>query len=265
MTHGIRKDYILKKILAAISAAAMLALTGCSFYPSSYNVMHEYDFAEMDLVQLQPPKDGDTIAVFDTTMGEIRVVLYPDIAPNTVKSFIKKAESGYYNNMEIFGIMDDMYFLSGYTVDEEGNYRGRKSDDELIVNECSVDLWPFKGALVSFSEQPGYSDARWFICNTDEETLTEAAIAELKESAAEYEDPVERENLLYLFDKFYEIGGVFGAAGTYTVFGQTYQGLDVIEEICAVPTNEENRPVNEIIINSVTIGKYTAEEANNEN
>ena len=265
MTHGKRKEAILKKIIAAVCAAAALALTGCSFDPTSYNVMHEYDFTEMELIQLQPPKDGDTIAVFDTSMGEIRTVLYPEVAPNTVNGFIEKAESGYYDGMEIFGIMDDMYFLSGYTVDEDGNYLGRQSDDELIVNECSVDLWPFRGALVAFSEKPGYSDARWFICNTDKETLTEAAITELKESAAEREDPVERENLMNLFDKFYEVGGLFGISGTYTVFGQTYQGLDVIEEICAVPTNEDNRPVNEIIINSVTIGKYTAEEVKNEN
>lgn len=262
MTHGNRKDYILKKLLAAVCAASMLALTGCSFQPTSYNVMHEYDFAEMELVQLQTPKEGDTIAVFDTSMGEIRVVLYPEYAPNTVNGFIEKVESGYYNGMEIFGIMDDMYFLSGYTVDEKGNYLGRQSDDELIVNECSVDLWPFKGALVSFSEKPGFSDARWFICNT--ETITEEQITELKESAAERENEKERENLMNLFDKFYEVGGLFGISGTYTVFGQTYDGLEVIEEICASPTNEENRPVNEIIINSVTIGKYTAEGVTDE-
>ncbi len=254
----------MKKIFAAVGAASLLALTGCSFQPTSFNVMHEYDFKEMELVQLEAPKEGDTIAVFDTTMGEISVVLYPQYAPNTVNGFIEKVEAGYYNGMEVFGIMDDMYFLSGYTVDEDGKYLGRQSDDELIVNECNVNLWPFKGALLSFSEKPGYSDARWFICNTDEETLTVDAINTLKESVVEREDEVEREKLNNLFDKFYEVGGVFGAAGTYTVFGQTYEGLDVIEEICSVPTNEENRPQQEIIINSVTIGKYSATEVNDE-
>ena len=223
--------------------------------------MHEYDFTKMELVQLQPPKQGDKIAVFDTDMGEIRVVLYPEYAPNTVKFFIDKVNSGYYNGMEIFGIVDDIYFLSGYTVDENGNYLGRQSDDELIVNECNVNLWPFKGALVSFSEKPGFSDARWFICNTEKETLTEDAINELKASAAKRENEKERENLSYLFDKFYEIGGVFGTAGTYTVFGQTYEGLDVIEKICASPTNSENRPVNKIIIRSITISEYSEENS----
>ena len=248
----------LKKITALLCAAAMIALSGCSYSGSSYNVMHEYDFSEMELVQLQPPQEGDTIAIFDTTMGEIRTVLYPQYAPYTVKGFMDKAESGYYNGMEIFGIIDDIYFLSGYTVDEKGNYLGRESDDELIANECNVNLWPFKGALLSFSEKAGYSDARFFICN--EEEITEDAINELKASAAERENEAERENLLDLFGKFEEIGGVFGAAGTYTVFGQTYEGLDVIEAICATPVDKDNRPVNEIIINSVTITEYTENE-----
>lgn len=253
----------MKKLSAAVCAALLLALAGCSFDPTSYNVMHEYDFANMELVQLQPPQEGDTIAIFDIEgYGEIRTVLYPEYCPNTVKGFVEKAESGFYDGMEIFGIMDDIYFLSGYTVDEDGNYIGRQSDDELVVNECNENLWPFKGALVSFSEKPGYSDARWFICNTDEETLTEDAINELKNSAAAREDETERDNLIALFDKFYEVGGVFGAAGTYTVFGQTYEGLEIIEDICAVPTNEENRPMTEIIINSVTISEFTENDTN---
>lgn len=257
-----RKDIILKKILAAFCAALTLTMSGCvQTEQTTYNVLGEYDFTTMELVQLEGPKDGDTIAIFDTSEGEIRTVLYPEYAPHTVERFIEKAEAGYYNGLDVAGIMSNMYFLSGYTKDAEGNYIARESDDELIDNECNVNLWPFKGALLTFSEQPGYSDARWFICNTDEETLTQEAIDELKASAMEYEDEAARENLLYLFDKFYEIGGVFGAGGTYTVFGQTYVGYDVIENICAIPTDEDGIPQQEVKINSVTISVYSSDEA----
>lgn len=253
----------MKKILAAVCAAAMtLSMSGCFSAPQeTYNVMGEYDFAAMELVQLEAPKDGDPIAIFDTTEGEIRVVLYPEYAPNTVEKFTAKVKEGYYNGLDIAGIMSNMYFLSGYTKDENGNYIARQNDDELIDNECHVNLWPFKGALLTFSEQPGYSDSRWFICNTDEETLTKDAIEELKTSAMEYEDEVAREKLLDLFDKFYEIGGVFGAGGTYTVFGQTYEGYEVIETICAIPTNEDGIPLQEVKINSITLSEYSSESA----
>lgn len=250
----------MKKILAAACAALTLTMAGCSLSQGTYNVMHEYDFTQMELVQLEAPAEGAPIAIFDTSFGEIRAVLYPEYAPNTVAAFIERAEAGYYDGMDVSGIMDNMYFISGYTKDEEGNYVGRQSDDELIEAECNVNLWPFKGALMSFSEKGGYSDARWFLCNTDEETLTEDAINSLKESAQKRENEVERVNLTNLFDKFYEIGGVFGAAGTYTVFGQTYEGIEVIVDICAVPTDENGIPMQEIIINSITISEYSADE-----
>ncbi len=253
----------MKKILAAVCAAlTTLTMSGCiQTEQTTYNVLGDYDFTAMELVQLEAPKDGDPIAIFDTSMGEIRVVLYPEYAPNTVEKFTERVEAGYYDGLDVAGIMSNMYFLSGYTKDEEGNYKARENDDELIDNECNVNLWPFKGALLTFSEQPGYSDARWFICNTDEETLTKEAIEELKTSAMEYEDEDARENLLYLFDKFYEIGGVFGAGGTYTVFGQTYEGYEVIEDICAIPTDEDGIPLQDIIVNSVTISEYSSAEA----
>ncbi len=249
----------MKKILAAACAALTLSMTGCSLTPRNYNVMHEYDFTQMELVQLEAPQEGDTIAIFDTSFGEIRTVLYPEYAPNTVAAFTERVEEGYYNGMDVSGIMGNMYFLAGYTKDADGNYIARVSDDELVEAECNVNLWPFKGALMAFSEKGGFSDARWFLCNTDAETLTEEAIASLKESAQKREDEVERVNLTNLFDKFYEVGGVFGAAGSYTVFGQTYEGLEVIESICAVPTDEDGIPKQEIIINSITISEYSEE------
>ena len=250
----------MKKILAALCAAITLTMTGCSFGGTqTYNVMNEYNFAEMTLVQLEPPKDGDMIAIFDTSMGEIRAVLYPEYAPNYVAAFTEKVNSGYYNGLKVYGIMDDIYFLSGSKYTAEQNYTGRETDEELIANECNVNLWPFKGALVAFSEKPGYSDARYFIVNTDSESLTEDGIKSLKDSVANRENEAERNNLTNLFDKFYEIGGAFGASGTYPVFGQTYQGLDVIEKICAVPTDENNMPQQEVIINSVTISEYKSE------
>ncbi|MDE7193821.1 MAG: hypothetical protein K2O14_07610, partial [Oscillospiraceae bacterium] len=133
---------------------------------------------------------------------------------------------------------------------------------ELIANEYTPELWPFRGALVSFSDKSGFSDARWFICNTDKETLTEDAINQLKDSVSNREDEKERDNLIYLFDKFYEIGGVFGLSGYQTIFGQTYEGLDVVEKLCQIPIEENHRTSVDVMINSVTISEYDADKDN---
>lgn len=254
----------MKKLLAAVAAAAVaLSMSGC-ISTKTYNAMENYDFANMntDFVQLREPEEGDKIAIIDTEYGEIRVVLYEKYAPNTVADFIRRAENGEFDNKSVYGVMPKTYFLTGGHENDKGAYTGRSSDDELIANEYTPDLWPFKGALVSFSEKSGFSDSRWFICNTDEETLTQDAINQLKDSVADREDEKERNNLLYLFDKFYEVGGVFGLAGYQTIFGQTYEGLDVVEKLCDIPVESNMRTSVDVMINSVTISEYTAEEAN---
>ena len=118
---------------------------------------------------------------------------------------------------------------------------------------------------MSFSEKSGFSDARWFICNTDKEGLTEETINQLKEGVSNREDEKERENLLTLFDKFYEIGGVFGLAGYQTIFGQTYEGLDVVEKLCNIPSDSNLRTTVNVTINSVTISEYSADDISETN
>ena len=113
---------------------------------------------------------------------------------------------------------------------------------------------------MSFSEKTGFGDARWFVCNTDKESLTEDAVNELKKSASEREDEEERDKLLTLFDKFYEVGGVFGLSGTVTVFGQTYEGMDIVEKLCNIPAESNGKASEQVMIKSVTISEYSAEE-----
>lgn len=255
-----------KKILSVIAAVTVtlcsLGTTGCTVTSSNYNAMQDYDFSSIDLVQLEGPKDGDTIAIIDTDLGEIRAVLYEEYCPNTVAKFIERANAGEYNDHTIDAIVKDTYFMTGGYFDDKGNYTGRKDDSEAIEHEYNVNLWPFRGALVAYSELPGYFDARYIICDNDD-TMTQEQIDELKNSMAEtdkYSD-VEKSNLNNLFDKFMEVGGVFGMAGYVTVFGQTYQGIDVIEKITARQSDEQTyRPLEDIYVKSVTISTYNSAE-----
>lgn len=249
---------LLKKILSAVLTGVMVfSLAGCSGKTST-NAMQNYDFKEMntDYIQLKPPSPGDKIAVIDTEYGEIRVVLYEQYAPNTVKNFIEKAQAGEYNNIPIVGVRNETYFLTGGHEDEKGNYLGRNSDDELVANEYSVDLWPFTGALLGYSNKRGYSDSQWVMVNLSRDSLTKEAIDSLKKSAESKEDELERENMITMFDTFYKYGGVFDLAGEYTVFGQTYLGLDVVKALTMIPTSETDEAAETVMINSVTISEF---------
>ena len=44
--------------------------------------------------------------------------------------------------------------------------------------------------------------------------------------------------------------------GNYTVFGQVYDGMDVVNDIAQVETNYNDRPLNDVIIESIEITTY---------
>lgn len=258
-----------RRILATLTAAAALAgallLSGCTFTSSNYNAMQDYDFSSIELVQLEAPEDGDTIAIFDTDLGEFRAVLYEEYCPNTVSKFVERAKAGKYDNLPIYAVVQDTYFLTGGHENDKGVYTGRDSDDEAIEHEYNVNLWPFRGSLITYSELPGYSDARYIVCDTDR-SMTQEQIDELKNSMmnSDKRTDVEKANLNNLFDKFIEVGGVFGMSGSVTVFGQTYEGLDVVEKISALQSDEKTyRPLDTVMVKSVTISTYDSGEEKN--
>ena len=52
--------------------------------------------------QFAAPAEGDLIAIFDTSLGEVRAVLYPDAAPMAVENFAGLARTGYYDGTVIW-------------------------------------------------------------------------------------------------------------------------------------------------------------------
>ena len=50
---------------------------------------------------------------------------------------------------------------------------------------------------------------------------------------------------------------VFGNG--YSIFGQVFEGLEAVDLIAAVETDEADKPVEDVIIESITFESYTAE------
>lgn len=62
-----------------------------------------------------------------------------------------------------------------------------------------------------------------------------------------------------VIDMYNEKGGVPFLDGGYTVFGQVFEGMDVVRAIAAVETNPENdKPLQQVQMESVQIVEYSA-------
>lgn len=231
------------KFLFAMMCTITIAVTlySCSQAKESMNI----DFDTIELVQLNEPDDDDTVAVIKTSLGEIKAVLYPEYAPNTVNNFIQLAQSGYYDNTYVFRTNENVYFAAGSPNQDGSLNDGYNKENENIANEYHQNLWPFKGALCAVSSS-GYGGSRFLFVNSIEFT------DEIKEGLLS-----SSENTL-LADAFIEHGGVPNYAQQMTIFGQAYEGLDIVELISSKESDpdNENIPYEEIMIESVEISTY---------
>lgn len=247
----------MKKLLIIPLAVSVLLLGGCSFLGGGTYTSraYYYDYSEMEFIQLEEPEEGQTTAIIKTSLGDITAVLYPEYAPKTVDNFVNRANEGYYDNTKVFAIFENYYAATGSS-SEDGS-TGASNDGNLIENEYSPKLWPFKGALCSFSPTTGYGDSRYMICNTFD--FTDEDIAEMKNITN-----AEGEQLFpdRLIDAWLENGAIPTFSGMFTVFGQIVEGIEVYDEIMNVGSDSETyKPNEDIVIYTVEITEYTKDTA----
>jgi peptidyl-prolyl cis-trans isomerase B (cyclophilin B) len=246
----------MKKVITALLSASLLStvlLTGCIASKNQKSAISDYDYSKMKLVQLEELYEGQPIAVINTTRGVIKIALYPEYAPNTVKNFIDRVKEGFFDDSPVFGVLEAAFYAG---VNSENEFK--TTDDETIENEYSVNMWPFKGAVVAFGNDYGFSDSRFMIINDDplsEDELKERNELEVREGQNLPEE------LLAAFD---ERGGAITISGFYTIFGQTIndEGFKTIEAICKSETtgNPHFKPIEDIRIINVELTYYEVPE-----
>lgn len=198
--------------------------------------------------------------------GKIKIELYPDYAPNTVASFIKLVENGYYDG-KLFHGTDGKSIVAGMELtekedsssmyDEEGNViEGAEptmvqevSEDLLRVSDFDKNVKPYvendtTGTGGDETTDYKVSIAGEFVANGYEDNTLrfEPGIVGL------YRDEYPYENLV---SESYNSGrGLFfietieesSLNGSYAAFGKVIEGMDIINSFKSLPTqaNEEN-------------------------
>ncbi|MCM1507399.1 MAG: peptidylprolyl isomerase [Ruminococcus flavefaciens] len=253
------KTLIIMILVAGLLTLGMMILEQVRKNNDTYVTI---DLDSMKLVQLEEPKENDPIAIVETTLGEIRFVLYPEYSPNAVKNFTELAESGYYDNTYFYNSDSGVYSSAG-SKQKDGSYtQGNAS--ERVERELSQDLWSFKGAVCcattdfdrSFTEMlvgggTYYCGSRLNFLNTIE--FTDELKEEMRSSATSEE----------LTEAFIEKGGIPNFSQQMTVIGQVYEGLDVVEKLASLDSTDDGNykiPNEDIMIISVKIDAYSPNE-----
>lgn len=255
----------MKKIFLLLSIVALFFVSvGCK----SNNAQGATQ--QTELLQTQMPKENDEIAVITTNMGTMKVMFFPEEAPKAVENFKTHAKEGYYDGLIFHRVINNFMIQGG---DPTGTGAGGESIwGEPFEDEFSPKLHNFRGALSMANAGPNTNGSQFFIVQskTVDESVVEM-IEEAKKSKDKMEvklndgKSVELGNIFpdNVIQHYREAGGtihldhVFGA--THTVFGQVFEGMDVVDKIAEVETGENDKPIEDVVIEKIELQPYQAQ------
>ena len=244
------------KLIALLAAASMTIFTGCKGTPDTIDgnsVPTEAPTSEnVEIHNFIMPEVGEKIAVINVKdYGTIKIKLFPEDAEKGVENFIGLAEMGYYDELIFHRIIPGFMNQGG---DPKGNGTGGKSIwGESFEGGTDENLYHFTGAVAyANSGATSTNGSQFYIVNTDDGYL-QYSCEELMASDPSYYWPAN------VIEKYNEVGGVPFLDGGYTVFGQVFEGMDVVRAMAQVETGENDKPLTQVMMESVEIVEYTGE------
>ncbi len=176
--------------------------------------------AEQEILDFYGALSEDRQLLFDTDYGAVRLLLYESLMPVTTGRIVELAESGFYDGTQIHRNVERFVIQGG---DPTGT--GVGGSLETIPHERHEDLLFGHGALgLARDVDEDSGDSQWFITVTPQPHLS---------------------------DEDSETAQVFG---TYTLFGQVIEGMDVVRQINQAETIPGlDRPVEPAVVESATV------------
>lgn len=233
--------------------------------------------------QLDKPGNGEEIAVVTMESGEVfKIRFFPNEAPKAVYNFKLHAINGYYDGLTLHRVIQNFMIQSG-------SPDGTGTDGESVwgadfADEFSGSLVNIDGALSMANAGPATNGSQFFIncTNTPVASTTwdyyQQSFEEFQEFYKENKEYVDSHPNIKTLDmdkvgkvekeykSFYEqnggnmhLDGAYSTNGTgHTVFGQVFEGMDNVYSLSTAQTDENDKPIEDMVIQSVTIEKYEA-------
>ncbi len=239
--------------------------------------------------QLEKPEVGEQIVILHTSKGDISMRLFPEAAPKAVQNFLTHAKNGYYDGLTFHRVVEDFMIQSG---DPQGDGTGGESIwGKDFEDEFDSKLLNLTGAVSMANSGVNTNGSQFFInqCSAESFGDRETYSPEYRQQVAQdlYEKMVDSygqetvdayypngwediitDQYVYewipdeaweLYQKYggnIHLDGAYRRTGGHTVFGQVFDGMDVVETIAGVVTDSNDKPVVTITINSVELTTY---------
>lgn len=195
------------------------------------------------LDQLKQPNQGEEIAVFHTNKGDIKFRLFSEAAPKTVENFKGLIEKKYYDGIIFHRVIENFMIQGG---DPSGTGMGGESiwgtsfEDEIHPNYRNI-----RGALSMANAGPNTNGSQFFIVQM--KGIEPSVIDQMKAAGEKqgYTDDV--------IEAYETLGGAYWLDGKHTVFGQVFEGMDVVDRIAQVRVDGRDKPYEDVVIEHAEI------------
>ncbi|WP_442595860.1 peptidylprolyl isomerase [Neobacillus sp. D3-1R] len=248
----------MKLKLITVIIAVLLTLTACGTNSEKENASKNEKKSNTE--QTTEKKEGEQAAAVDgypqlttevqenerlvemnTSMGSIKIKLFPEMAPKAVENFIKHSEEGYFDGLIFHRVIKDFMIQGG---DPQGTGMGGESIyGQPFEDEFSDKLFNLRGALSMANSGPNTNGSQFFIVQNTK--LGEGMTDQMKQ--AKYP-----EDIIKAYD---ENGGTPWLDFRHTIFGQVVEGMDIVDSIANVETVENDKPAKDVVIKSVKVLK----------
>ena len=192
--------------------------------------------------QTRAPQQGDTVATMKTTLGDIKILLFPDAAPKAVENFVTHAKNGYYNGIIFHRVIPDFMIQGG---DPTGTGRGGESVwGSSFEDEFSVDYHNIRGAISMANAGPGTNGSQFFIVQAKE---VDGGLISQMEQLSDRGFPAD------CVEDYKQLGGTPWLDFKHTVFGQVVEGMETVDAIAEVETGYADKPLEDVSIIGIEI------------
>ena len=193
--------------------------------------------------------------VLETSMGDIKCILYEQ-TPMHTDNFITLVRDGAYNGVLFHRVIKDFMIQTGDPSSKnapKGALVGTGGPKYTVPAEFHPDLYHQKGALAAARQGDQTNPNResngsqFYIVQGN--VFSDEQLDQLEKAGAHIKFTAEQRMV------YKSVGGTPHLDYAYTVFGQVIEGFEVIDRIAAEPTDERDRPLEDVRIIKVRVLK----------
>ena len=212
--------------------------------------------AALCLAIIGQAKEKRSVVRIETSEGTIRVALFDD-TPAHRDNFLELAASGFYEGILFHRVIQDFMIQAGDPESrhaEPGMKLGDGDNGYTLIPEFRVPvLYHWRGALAMARESDDINpERRSSGCQFYIVYGKKQSPADIRKAS----EKLEKNDVTLTSEMIYEYehkGGVPHLDGTYTVFGEVIEGMDVVRHIQLVSTDENDRPLEDVVIKKMVV------------